>query len=180
VVRACRLSRLPGQEFPGGIHLRGRGGTDVGTARDGEGMSIRVLLDRLNERRLGFFEMRFISSSGSELRFRPARSGDASDDALLAELTDPLENNATVVFVAVPLAGGREILCDLRRGRAFRRTAAKFYVTEMLGAALPLLQPVTEEQAHTLGIESPSGAPAVDQAPMEELALSEGDEADTE
>ncbi len=130
---------------------------DVGTQRESTGLSILPLLDRLSAHGLGFSEMRFLSPSGSALAFRPAEPAMASDDAFLAELTEPLESNATVVFLVLPLGSGREILCDLRRGRAYGRTAAKFYVTEMIKAALPILRPLTIGQRNALSIEISNG-----------------------
>ncbi|RBY83190.1 hypothetical protein DQ240_17470 [Blastococcus sp. TF02A-26] len=125
----------------------------IGQARNSGGLGIRVLLDRLNDRDLTFSEMRFIASSGAALAFRPAEPARASGDTLLLELTEPLENNATAVSVAIPMSSGREIICDLKESRAQGRTGAKFRLPEMLESALPLVQPLSEEQLHYLRVD---------------------------
>lgn len=136
--------------------------TSVGPARDVDGLGIRVLLDRLDQRDLSFAEMKFLASSGAELSFRPAVPSGPSDDSLLVELTDPLENNAIAVSVAVTMSSGREIFCDLQTSRAQGRTGAKFHLTEMIHSALPLVQPISEERLHWLGLGLDS--PAVNES----------------
>jgi hypothetical protein len=123
----------------------------AGQRRDGDGLSVRTLLDRLEDSGLDFSELTFNATTGTSLTLQLAEPGNAANDALLADLTDPLENNSNAVSVVVSLRDGREIMCDLRHGRARGRTGAKYYVGEMLAAALPVLQQLTAAERETLG-----------------------------
>jgi hypothetical protein len=145
----------------------------VGSVRASDGIGIRVLLDRLADRNINFSEMRFTASSGATLTFRPAVPSGPSDDTLLLELTEPLENNATAVSVAIPMNSGREISCDFQESRASGRSNAKFYLSEMVETTLPLVQPLSEEQLHMLGVDPRDLAVDVDSVVESDADVSE-------
>lgn len=135
------------------------------TVGSGE-IGIRQLLERLDSNGLGFSELRLVADSGSILTFSPASSESASSDSLLAELTGPLEQNATVARVNIPMRDSRDVICNLSTMRTYGRTASKYYLTELLATAFPVMYPLSEEQKGFVdrSVASPFGGGTEDEA----------------
>lgn len=133
---------------------------DAGQPLDGDGLSIRTLLDRLEDQRLEITRLSFDTGTGTALTITLAEPGTLADDELLSSLTEPLESNATAVSVDISLSGGRSVHCNLKNGRARGNTGAKYFLPEMLESVLPVLQHLTSAEKRSLSQVLESTAPA--------------------
>jgi hypothetical protein len=99
------------------------------------------LLERASHSNVEIGELEFEAVGRRFVDYKAPSGDDVVGDDLLRTLGLALGADLTV-NMAVALLGGasRKLRCDFREMTANGRTGAKFYVDEMMAAALPLLK----------------------------------------
>ncbi|MFF5663693.1 hypothetical protein ACFY7F_12830 [Streptomyces griseofuscus] len=112
----------------------------MGYIEDGT-VELGELLDRVSEAGIGISELVLESATGGRIDYRAPQNSDISRDDLLHDLSSALGNRSSVVSVVVPTGGGnRHLACDLTKRAATGRTVAKFYLSELVQNAVPVLR----------------------------------------
>lgn len=99
------------------------------------------LLHRATEAGLNISELVIESSTGGRIDYKAPRDSDIYSDETLQELSRALGRQSSVLSAVVPIGGGfRHLTCDLTKRAASGRTVARFYLSELLNNAVPLLR----------------------------------------
>ena len=118
---------------------------------DGPGIGIRELLARARQGNIEIGALEFEAAGGRFVDYKSITGADVADDDLLQSIGSALGSRLTVRMAAVLLGGGaRQLRCDFKAGTASGRTGAKFYLSEMLSGAIPILKSLAPGERRTL------------------------------
>lgn len=132
---------------------------------DNPTVGLRDLLGRARAGGVRLLELELETRSGRQISYGAGDGAeDIADDKLLTQLQSVIGEGSSVRAAVASVGGGqRQLRCNLVRRNATGRTAARFYLTEVVDTALPLLVPLSPAQrralvALTSDVE-PAGAP---------------------
>ncbi|WP_225625570.1 hypothetical protein [Streptomyces werraensis] len=104
-------------------------------------VELAELLERATEASLNISELVIESPTGGQIDYRAPRDSDIYNDDTLQDLSRALGRQSSVLSAVVPIGGGsRYLTCDLTKRAASGRTVAKFYLSELLQNAVPILR----------------------------------------
>ncbi|UUU32006.1 hypothetical protein JIX56_20010 [Streptomyces sp. CA-210063] len=114
-------------------------------------VELAELLDRASDAGLNISELVLESAAGGKIDYKAPPHSDISRDDLLQDLSSALGNRSSVLSVVVPLGGGsRQLACDLTKRAASGRTVAKFYLSEFLQSAVPILRSLRPSERNSI------------------------------
>lgn len=114
-------------------------------------VELAELLDRASDAGINISELMLESISGGRIDYKAPPNSDISRDDLLQDLSSALSNRSAVLSVVIPIAGGsRHLTCDLTKRAASGRTVAKFYLSEFLQSAVPILRSLRPSERNHL------------------------------
>lgn len=114
-------------------------------------VSLDELIDRARAAAVKVSEVVLEANNGRQIDYKAPIDSDVASDEILRDLGELLRDDSSVVSAVLPLGvGGRLIRCDLKNRTATGRTVAKYYLSEFLGTALPILWSHTTGEAEAL------------------------------
>jgi hypothetical protein len=104
-------------------------------------LSLRELLNRARSVDVELGELELATADGRRVKYADPNETDIAQDGRLVDVGDALGRDAYVRYAVALISGGaRHMRCQFERGTASARTNGTFYLSEMLGIGLPLLE----------------------------------------
>ncbi|WP_143659673.1 hypothetical protein [Streptomyces pharetrae] len=118
-------------------------------AQDDDGIALRELLRRSEQRRIPISELELATPTRT-VSYATVNRDDISHDEELLRLSATFSSTAHVQTAVASLLGSRPLVCDFPRRTAKGRTAARFPLGTLAPVALSLLTSLTPEEHQAL------------------------------